>query len=103
MIEPVYRVVWPMGRSAVKKGSLAPRLPDLRGKTVGELYNQLFKGDILFAELRRLLQGRFPGVRFVDYDVFGDTHGQHESAVVAALPEKLRSHGCDAVISAVGG
>jgi len=103
MMEPVYKVVWPMGKSAAKIKPLAPRLPDLSGKMVGELYNQLFKGDILFAELRKILERRFPGIKFIDYTVFGDTHGQHESTVVATLPDKLRQRGCDAVISAVGG
>ena len=92
-----------MGKSTAKTRPLAPRLSDLSGKTIGELYNQLFKGDILFAELRKLLKRRFPGIKFIDHTEFGDTHGQHESTVVAALPDKLHQQGCDAVISAVGG
>ncbi|MBI2200179.1 MAG: hypothetical protein HYU42_16530, partial [Candidatus Rokubacteria bacterium] len=42
---------------------------------------------------------RFPGVRFVRYDVFGSTHGADEHRVLAELPDKLRRHGVDAIIS----
>jgi len=103
MAEPVYRVVWPLGKSTSKVRPVAERLPDLRGKTICELYNQLFKGDVLFSEIRKIFQQQFPGIRFVDHGEFGDIHGQHENAVVEALPEVMSKHGCDAVISAVGG
>ena len=103
MTEPVYKVVWPSGKSTTKVKPVARRIPDLSGKTIAELYNQLFKGDILFPEIRKLLQKHFPGIKFVDHAVFGDIHGRHESAVVAALPDLLRRHGVDAVISGVGG
>ena len=103
MSEPVYRVVWPLGKSTSKARPLSPRLPDLSGKTIGELYNQLFKGDVLFSEIKKIFKQKFPGIKFVDYTNFGDIHGRHETAVVKALPELLSKHGCDAVISAVGG
>ena len=38
-------------------------------------------------------------VRFVRYDTFGSTHGRHEGKVLAELPEMLRRHQVDAVIS----
>jgi hypothetical protein len=49
--------------------------------------------------LREALARRFPGVRFVDYRVFGSTHGGDEHTTIAELPAKLREHGVDAVIS----
>jgi hypothetical protein len=49
--------------------------------------------------LREELARRFPGVRFVDYRVFGSTHGGDEHTTIAELPAKLREHGVDAVIS----
>lgn len=103
MTDPVYEVVWPLGRSTSKARPVAPRLTDLEGKTICELYNQLFKGDVLFEETQKIFEQKFPGVKFVDHTNFGDIHGQHETAVVNALPEELKKHGCDAVISAVGG
>lgn len=103
MTEPVYKVVWPLGKSATKARPMADRIPDLSGKTICELYDQLFKGDIVFSETEKIFKQRFPGIRFIDYMSFGDIHGPHENAVIEALPAMLSKHGCDAVISAVGG
>ncbi len=102
MPEPVYEVVWPLGRSAYETLPLASRSEDLSGKTVCELWEWLFRGDEIFPIVRESLSSRYPGIKFVDYTVFGDTHGSKEKAVIASLPELLRRHGCDAVISGVG-
>jgi hypothetical protein len=95
-------VVWPLGPSAVVPTPLAPRVPDLTGKTVGELWDYLFRGELIFPLLRAELARRYPGVRFVEYGVFGSTHGLSEAQLMASLPALLRQHGCDAVVSAVG-
>jgi UDP:flavonoid glycosyltransferase YjiC (YdhE family) len=95
----IYRVVWPRGAQTVQAADVAPRLADLAGKTIGQLWDDLFRGDEIFPILEEELGRRFPGVRFVRYDTFGSTHGRHEQQVLAELPEKLRAHGVDAVIS----
>ncbi|MBI2908488.1 MAG: hypothetical protein HYX92_12660 [Chloroflexi bacterium] len=102
MSEPTYEVVWPLGRSAYETLPLASRKDDLSGKTVCELWEWLFRGDEIFPIVRELLSQRYPGIKFVDYTAFGDTHGAKEKAVIAALPEMLRKQGCQAVISGVG-
>jgi hypothetical protein len=56
----------------------------------------------MFATIGQELQRRFPGVDLVDYPVFGNVHGHAEREVVAALPERLRQQGVDAVIVGVG-
>ncbi|MBI2909312.1 MAG: hypothetical protein HYX92_16835 [Chloroflexi bacterium] len=100
MSEPSYAVVWPLGKSAYETVPLAARASDLKGKTVCEVWDFLFRGEEIFSLLRESLS--FPGIRFVDYTVFGNTHGTKEREVIAHLPELLRQHGCDAVISGVG-
>jgi hypothetical protein len=100
--EPVYDVVWPLAPSAAPAGSLAARSADLRGKTVGELWDYLFKGEEIFPLIRRTLAAQYPGIRFVEYERFGSTHGRDEAELARTLPDELRKHGCDAVISAVG-
>jgi hypothetical protein len=100
--EPVYDVVWPLAPSAAPAGTLAARTPDLSGKTVGELWDYLFKGEQMFPLLRERLAQRYPGIRFVEYERFGSIHGRDEAEMARTLPEQLRTHGCDAVISAVG-
>lgn len=92
-------VLWPRGRKTGDVRPLAKRLDTLEGITIGELWDDLFRGDEIFPLLREELGRRFPGVRFVDYRVFGSTHGGEEHRTMAELPDKLREHGVDAVIS----
>ena len=100
--EPDYEVVWPLAPSAAAARALAARIPDLSGKTVGELWDYLFKGEEIFPLIRRALERRYPGIRFVEYETLGTIHGRDEAELAATLPDQLRKHGCDAVISAVG-
>lgn len=99
---PIYDVVWPLAPSAAPAGLLAARPDDLRGKTIGELWDYLFKGEEIFPLIRERLAARYPGIRFVAYETFGSTHGRDENELATTLPTQLRQHGCDAVISAVG-
>jgi len=95
----IYEVVWPRGVRTAVMSELAPRLSSLDGKTIGQLWDDLFRGDEIFPILERELSQRFPGVRFVRYDVFGSTHGGDEQRVIAELPDRLREQNVDAVIS----
>ena len=95
----VDRTVWPRGRKIGEITDLAPRLTSLEGKTIGELWDDLFRGDEIFPILEEELGRRFPGLRFVRYDAFGSTHGADEQRVLATLSDTLRRHGVDAVIS----
>ncbi len=97
-----YEAVWPRGRRVAASRQNSRRLSGLEGKTIGELWDWLFRGDEIFPILERSLAERFPGIRFVNYTSLGNTHGGDEKRVIAELPGKLREHGCDAVISAVG-
>ncbi len=93
------RVLWPRGKKTVEVMGLAKRLGSLEGKTIGELWDDLFRGDEIFPMLEAQLRQRFPGVKFVGYKTFGSTHGRDERRVIAELGEQLRRHEVDAVIS----
>jgi hypothetical protein len=97
-----YEVLWPRSPRQVKRKALAPRLSTLDGKTVAQLWDYVFRGDEVFEFLEQGLKARFPGVRFVNWREFGSTHGSDEREVVAALPQRLRERGVDAVISGMG-
>ena len=97
-----YEVVWPRGRRAEGITPLAKRLDTLEGKTVCELWEWAFRGDEMFVVIEKELAKRYPGIKFVNYSVFGSTHGFKESELIASLPDLLHKHGCDAVISGVG-
>jgi hypothetical protein len=95
----IYRVVWPRGAQTVQAADVAPRLADLAGKTIGQLWDDLFRGDEIFPMLESALAQRFPGVKFVGYRTFGSTHGAEEHDVLKNLPARMREHGVDAIIS----
>ena len=98
----IYEVVWPRGRRAVKNVSLAKRLDKLEGATVCELWDWLFHGEEAFPVLERELTKRYPGIKFVNYKVFGSTHGGGEAKVISSLRDTLKENKCDAVISGIG-
>jgi hypothetical protein len=100
--EGIYEVVWPRGERTLKTTILSERLDTLTGKTVGQLWDYVFRGDEIFSIIREQLSRKFHGIKFVSYDNFGNTHDRDEARVLAELPAKLKKYGCDAVISAVG-
>ena len=104
--EPVYEVVSPVRASSIRIKPVAPSLDTLEGKTICELWNNVFHGDITFPVIRETLAKKYPGIKFVPYPKLVRTHGPNEKAereALAALPAKLKEMGCDGVISGNGG
>jgi hypothetical protein len=66
------------------------------------LWDYIFRGDEIFPILEEELGKRFPTTKFINYNVFGSTHGDKEHEVVASIPEKLKQYRADAVISGMG-
>lgn len=97
-----YEVVWPRGKRVETGARLAKRLDTLEGKVVCELWDWIFKGDLMFDVWETELAKRYPGIRFVSWKEFGEIHGADEKEVLAALPENLKKFDCDAVICGVG-
>lgn len=97
-----YAVVWPRAPRTAKLARLAGRPESLRGKTIAELWDYIFRGDEIFPILEAELARRFPDTRFVSYKTFGSTHGAEEREVLANLPAMLKEHGVDAVVSGMG-
>lgn len=100
--EPQYGVVWPLGKPAYAARAPNERVADLSNKVIGETWDYLFRGEEWFPILREELSKRYPGIRFVTYDTFGNLHGPNQRALIAKLPELLRKHQVDAVISGIG-
>jgi hypothetical protein len=97
-----YEVYWPRSPRQMKKKALAPRLSTLDGKTVVQLWDFLFQGDKVFDALEEGLKARYPGVKFVSWKEFGNTHGRDERQVLKDLPRRLKELGADAAISGMG-
>ena len=99
-------VVSPEGLEAVKQSGAAPRLTTLEGKTIGELWNGVFKGDVTFPMIRALLKEKYPGIRIVPFTEFphawvsdNPTRQRELAREIAAL---AKEKGCHAVISGNG-
>lgn len=99
-------VVSPAGIEAVEIKRAAPRLDDLNGKTVGELWNGVFKGDITFPLIRRLLQQRFPRLNIIPFTGFphlpGSDHPAQQWERARRIAALAKEKECDAVISGNG-
>ena len=100
--EHIDDVVWPLGKSAYSTVAPRSRLADLNGKTIGELWNRVFRGEDIFPAVREALKERFPDIRFIDYTHFGNTHGPNQNGVLDELPALFEKYGCDAVVSGIG-
>ncbi len=97
-----YSVYWPRTPRQTEIQPLAKRPATLAGKTIGLLWDYVFRGDEVFGVLQQELEARYPGVRFINWREFGNTHGSDEHQVIASLPEKLKALKVDAVISGMG-
>lgn len=100
--EGKYEVVWPRAKTVVKIMPLAQRIDTLKGKTVCELWDDLFRGDEIFPMIEKNLSKKYPGIKFVNFKEFGSTHGKDEKAVLDSFREKFAKYRCDAVVSGVG-
>ena len=97
-------VMSPLGEYVGKEEALVSRLPDLNGKKVGEVWNGMFRGDVLFPALRELIQKRYRDVKFVTYKempIFEVWHNIDE--LCQKLKETIREEGIDVLIAGVGG
>ncbi len=76
--------------------SHAARLPDLNGRTIGELSNGVWDDYRTFPFLRGELRKRFPGLKIVPYTEFpvGTVEIDKDS-----ITEMLLQKGCEAVIT----
>lgn len=100
-------VISPKGLPPGLTNKLSPHLNSLDGKTIGEVYNNHFRGELMFHTYRQLFRKKFDRVKIIPYDEFpivyvgGDPASQKKIAreIAAIAKEK----GCDALITGNGG
>lgn len=99
-------VVSPAGMSAVKISGVAPRIDDFNGKTICEVWNGVFKGDMTFPVIRKLLKQKYPEVKVIPYTEFPHLPGgdipEHQREHARQIVAMARAKGCDALISGNG-
>jgi len=100
------KVVSPLGFDVVKDSGSAKRIDTLDGKTVGEVWNGVFKGDFTFPIIRKCLQAKYPRVKIIPYTEFPHTPGSDNPAQQRERAQQIaalaKEKGCDAVISGNG-
>ena len=100
-------VISPEGLPLGATRNIAPHLGTLDGKTIGEVYNNHFKGELMFETYRRLFKQKFKGVKIIPFTEFpivyvgGDAESQKKIAKEIADLAKLK--GVDAIITGNGG
>ena len=101
----LYEVVYPLGKTVTKRIPLAPRLTDLRGKTICAVSNHVFQYKITFPALGEVLQKQYPGLKFIPYTEFPDSHDETPAGhkAMQGLANLLSQKGCQAIISGNGG
>ncbi len=100
-------VISPEGLPQRVSNRASRHLDTLEGKTIGEVYNNHFKGELMFQTYRRLFKEKFPGIKIIPYDKFpivyvgGDPLSQKQTAKdIAALAKEWE---VDAIITGNGG
>jgi len=100
-------VISPEGLPLGATGAMSRPLGSLEGKTIAEVYNNHFRGELMFQTYRRLFQERYRGIKIIPFDQFpivyvgGDAASQKKIAKEIAALAKER--GCDAIITGNGG
>ena len=96
-------VLWPLSRRMVKRALTAPRIPDLNGKTIIELWDVIFRGETIYPLVREHIRKRFPRVKFIEYSEIGNFYGAREEQDIARrLPERVKAKRADAAIVGIG-
>ena len=99
-----HKVVRPTGEVTVKASHLAPRPDTLNGKTICELNDGVFRGEMTFPRIRELLKKRYPEINIVPYTEFPPLDVVRKiEEVLQVLPELLRQKNCDALIAGNAG
>lgn len=100
-------VISPEGLQLSGIKGVARHLDTLDGKTIGEVYNNHFKGEQMFGVYRRLFKEKYPGIKIIPYDKFpivyvgGDPVSQKNTAKeIARLAKEWE---VDAIITGNGG
>ena len=106
-MKEVMGVISPEGLARGTTSNISPHLSTLVGKTIGEVYNNHFKGELMFETYRRLFKEKYKNVKIIPFTEFpivyvgGDAESQKRIAKeIAAL---AKEKGVDALITGNGG
>lgn len=103
-----YKAMSPLSEPNAGKINMAPRLNTLEGKTVCEIWNGGFRGDISFPIIERILKEQYPTVKLVPYTKFSlvtiaSLHPECKEKTLETVRDQLQKEGCEALITGNGG
>ena len=103
----MYEVMSPLGQTVFEAKPAPKHFDTLNGKTVCEIWNGLFRGNVTFPIIREMLKKRYPDVKVIPYTELPVTpinvQGVADSARrLEAVKVALKEKGCDVVISSQG-
>jgi hypothetical protein len=101
VVEPLYEVVSPLGRSTAGPIPFASPLTGFNGRTIGFVWTIFTNGDTLADIFTDLLRERFDDIKFVKLPS-GKT-AKWGDYPLPDLPDVVKEAGADAVIALVGG
>ena len=101
----IYDVVSPVGKLRAEQiAASSPRIPDINGKTICQVWNGRFQADKVFSVLSELLKKRFPSIRIIPWtDLPTVSFYRDQDKTLEDLREAYLRTGCDAVIASTGG
>lgn len=67
MDQQMFEVVRPVSEEEKKAASTSPRLPDLKGRKIGELSSNIYNAHISFPIIREMLKERYPDLKIIPY------------------------------------
>ena len=102
-----YKVVWPSGKRIIETIPMAPRIQDMNEAVILELNHNSYRGDEIIPVLREELKKRYPGIRFITYDVLGNfrearNFGGYEMEKWPGLGKFLQDNKVTGAIAGVG-
>ena len=107
-METKMKVISPVGEPAVTEKAITSSLKTLEGKTVCEVWNGSFEGQVSFPIIEEMLRKRFPGLNVIPYSEFPlfpvtSLSPEKKAEKLEALRTALIERRCDAVITGNGG
>jgi hypothetical protein len=98
------KVISPVGEAITINQSLSPRLKTLEGKTVCEIWNGGFGGDIVFPIIEEMLRKQYPNIQIIPYTKFPQTTinsmaEERQEGTLESVKNALLQMGCDALIT----
>jgi hypothetical protein len=102
----ILKVFSPVGNNHINHTKITKRLDFLDGKTIGEVWNGVFKGEITFPIIRKLLKQKYPNIKIIPYTEFPHNSGSDNPSQQRELAQRIalmaKEKGCDAIISGNG-